>query len=133
VLIHLDSRSDAPLFEQVVFAVKAAVARGDAAPGDRLPSVRDLARDLSINPNTVVRAYEVLERDGVVVRRQGSGCFVSDRGSDLAAGERQRQLFELLRKAVTEAFHLGFRIEDVTKALEQCLQEYDFDGKKRKS
>jgi GntR family transcriptional regulator len=133
VLIRIDPRSPEPLFEQVVFAVKAAVAKGTAAPGDRLPSVRELARELAINPNTVVRAYEALERDGVVVRRQGSGCFVSDRGSDLAQAEKRRQLAELLRRAATEAFHLGFRPEDVAKALAQCLDELQFDGKRRQA
>jgi GntR family transcriptional regulator len=133
VLIRLDPRSTEPLFEQVVFAVKTAVAKGTAAPGERLPSVRELARELAINPNTVVRAYEALERDGVVVRRQGSGCFVSDRGSDLAHAEKRRQLADLLRRAATEAFHLGFRPEDVQKALSQCLDEMDFDGKRRQA
>ena len=133
MLIRIDPRSPEPLFEQVVFAVKAAVAKGVAAAGERLPSVRELARDLAINPNTVVRAYEALERDGVVVRRQGSGCFVSDRGSDLAQAEKRRQLADLLRRAATEAFHLGFRPDDIEKALAQCLDELQFDGKRRQA
>ncbi|MCA8949143.1 MAG: GntR family transcriptional regulator, partial [Planctomycetes bacterium] len=65
VVIRIDPASAEPLFEQIVFAVKQAVARGGAAAGDRLPSVRELARELAINPNTVVRAYEALEHDGV--------------------------------------------------------------------
>ena len=133
MLIRIDPRSPEPLFEQVVFAVKTAVAKGTAAPGDRLPSVRELARELAINPNTVVRAYEVLERDGVVVRRQGSGCFVSDRGSDLAQAQKKKQLVELMRRAATEAFHLGFQPADVERALAQCLDEVQFDGKRRQS
>jgi GntR family transcriptional regulator len=133
VLIRIDPRSAEPLFEQVVFAVKAAVAKGSAAAGDRLPSVRELARELAINPNTVVRAYEALERDGVVVRRQGSGCFVSDRGSDLAQAEKRRQLLDLVRRAVTEAFHLGFQPDDLDKALAQCLDEVRFGGKRRQA
>ncbi|MFO0335134.1 MAG: GntR family transcriptional regulator, partial [Pseudomonadota bacterium] len=92
---------------------------------------RELARELAINPNTVVRAYEVLERDGVIVRRQGAGCFLSDRGSDLAQGEKKKQLVDLMRRAATEAFHLGFQPDDVKKALAQCLDEVQFDGKRR--
>ncbi|MBL8754823.1 MAG: GntR family transcriptional regulator [Planctomycetes bacterium] len=133
MLIRIDPQSPEPLFEQVVFAVKSACAKGILAPGERLPSVRELARDLAINPNTVVRAYEVLERDGVVVRRQGAGCFVSDRGSDLALAEKRRQLQESLRRAVTEAFHLGFQAEDVKKALAQCLEEVQFESKRRQA
>ncbi|MFO0451244.1 MAG: GntR family transcriptional regulator [Pseudomonadota bacterium] len=131
MLIRIDPQSAEPLFEQVVFAVKSAVAKGTAAAGERLPSVRELARELAINPNTVVRAYEVLERDGVIVRRQGAGCFLSDRGSDLAQGEKKKQLVDLMRRAATEAFHLGFQPDDVKKALAQCLDEVQFDGKRR--
>ena len=81
MLIRIDPQSAEPLFEQVVFAVKSAVAKGAAKAGEQLPSVRELARELAINPNTVVRAYEVLERDGVIVRRQGAGCFLTGRGT----------------------------------------------------
>jgi len=131
VIIRLDPRSPEPLFEQVVFAVKTAVARGTAKAGEKLPSVRELARELAINPNTVVRAYEVLERDGVVVRRQGAGVFLTGSGSDLAVAERRRQLQEHLRRAVTEAFHLGFRAEDIEKAFAQCLDELKFEAKEK--
>jgi GntR family transcriptional regulator len=133
MIIRIDPQSAEPLFEQVVFAVKSAVAKGAAAPGERLPSVRELARELAINPNTVVRAYEALERDGVLLRRQGAGCFVSDRGSDRAASERRRQLQDLMARATTEAFHLGFSADDVRKALAQCLDQVQFHGKRRQS
>lgn len=131
MIIRVDPRSPEPLFEQVVFAVKSAVARGTAKTGDRLPSVRELARELAINPNTVVRAYEALERDGVVVRRQGAGVFLTGSGSDLAAAERKKQLHDLLRRAVTEAFHLGFTAEDVEKVLQQCLGETEIKTRRQ--
>jgi GntR family transcriptional regulator len=132
VLIRIDPSSADPLFEQVVYAVKAAVARGTAKEGEKLPSVRELARDLAINPNTVVRAYEVLERDGVVVRRQGAGVFLTGRGSDLAMAERRKQLQAHLRRVVTEAFHLGFAAEEIEKALAQCLDELEFKTERKK-
>jgi GntR family transcriptional regulator len=133
VLIRLDPRSAEPIFEQIVFAVKAALARGTASPGEKLPSVRELARDLAINPNTVVRAYEQLERDGVVVRRQGSGCFLTDRGSELGLAQRRRQLQDLLRRAATDAFHLGFTAEDVRAAMEQSLDQVQFDKNEKET
>jgi GntR family transcriptional regulator len=131
--IRIDPGSAEPLYEQVVFAVKSAVARGTAQPGERLPSVRELARELSINPNTVVRAYEVLERDGVIVRRQGAGCFLTGKSSDRTATERRKQLQELLQRAATEAFHLGFSPDDVRRALEQCLERLHFESPRRKT
>ena len=121
MLLRLDPRSGTPLFEQLVFQVKRAVAEGQLAEGDKLPSVRELARELGINPNTVVRAIEGLERDGVIVRRQGSGCFVQGRSQDLAARERRRRLERLFSEAVTEAFHLGFTAEDMRAALAEEL------------
>jgi GntR family transcriptional regulator len=133
VLIRVDPQSSEPIFEQIAYAVKSAVARGAAAAGERLPSVRELARELAINPNTVVRAYELLEHDGVVVRRQGAGCFLTGRGSELAGAQRRKQLQQLLRRAATEAFHLGFSADEVRKALEQGLDSLQFErsGKER--
>ena len=121
MLLRVDPRSAEPLFEQLVFQVKRAVAEGALASGAKLPSVRELARQLAINPNTVVRAIEALERDGVIVRRQGAGCFVSDRPSELATRERGRRLEALVTRAVTEAFHLGFGAEEIREVLEQRL------------
>jgi GntR family transcriptional regulator len=128
LIIRVDPRSPEPLFEQIAFAVKSAVARGDAVAGQKLPSVRELARELAINPNTVVRAYDALERDGVLIRRQGAGCFLTERGSDLAGAERRRQLQERMRRAATEAFHLGFSADEIRRALDQCLDKLDFQS-----
>lgn len=134
MIIRIDPASPEPLFEQVVFAVKAAVAKGSAAAGDKLPSVRELARELAINPNTVVRAYDALERDGVIVRRQGAGCFLTDQGSgQLAPAERRRQLTDLLRRAATAAFHLGFSAAEIEQAFGRCLTELKFDDKEPKA
>lgn len=126
MVITLDNRSPEPIFEQIAFAVKEGVARGDLAAGEQLPSVRELAQELSVNPNTVVRAYELLTREGVVVRRQGAGCFVTGRTSALDGRHRRRQLGELASRAVTEAFHLGFEADDVRAAVEQALSTVRF-------
>jgi GntR family transcriptional regulator len=131
MMLTIDPHSAEPIFEQIAFSVKEAVARGDLAPGAQLPSVRELAQDLSVNPNTVVRAYELLTRDGVVVRRQGAGCFVTGRSSALSGKHRRRQLVDLVSRTVTEAFHLGFDAEDVRAAVEQALAGIRFDGKSK--
>ena len=126
MLLRVDPAAPEPLFGQIVRRVKEAVAAGELSPGDRLPSVRELARELAINPNTVARAYEALERDGVIVRRQGAGCFVTDRPSPLSAAERRRRLRELARRAVTEAFHLGFDADAVEAAVRSELERVRF-------
>lgn len=123
MLLRLDSRSGQPIFEQIAFGVKNAVARGELNPGDRLPSVRELAKELAINPNTVARAYDALEASGVIVRRQGSGCFVAERNPSLVEAERLRRLDELLERALTEAFHLGFEPAEVLARVEARLEQ----------
>jgi GntR family transcriptional regulator len=123
--MRLDTLSPEPLFAQLVFQVKARVARGELGPGDRLPSVRELAKELAINPNTVARAYGELESQGVIVRRQGSGCFVTGASSALRLDERRRQLAELVDRTVTEAFHLGFDADAVRAAFEKRLRAHE--------
>lgn len=126
MLIRVDPRSAEPIFEQIVFQVKGAVARGEAAQGDKLPSVRSLARDLSVNPNTVVRAYEHLERDGLIVRRQGAGCFIDLNSEALDARARSEQLEALMERTVTEAFHLGARPREIRGSLARALDTLKF-------
>ena len=131
MLLRIDPLRSEPIFEQLAYQVKEAVARGELDPGQRLPSVRELARELTINPNTVARAYERLERDGVIVRRRGSGCFVAPQASVLRDAERRRRLDELVRRAVTEAFHLGLDADAVREALERQLGEVRFPARRK--
>lgn len=133
MFLRIDPHSEEPVFEQIAYAVKQAVARGELADGERLPSVRELARELTINPNTVVHAYELLARDGVVTRRQGAGCFISGRPVAVADGERRRRLDEVVDKAVTTAFHLGFSADDVRRALEAKLRTVQLGPKRREA
>ena len=121
--LRVDPRSAEPIFEQIVFQVKTAAARGDVRSGDRLPSVRELAKELSINPNTVARAYDMLENQGVIVRKQGSGCFLTGETSSLELAQRKRKLEELISRAVTEGYHLGFDGDDLRKSLEKRLRD----------
>src|SRR5690349_20960325 len=130
MFLRLDLTSAEPVFEQIAFAVKDAVAKGEVAAGAKLPSVRELAQELAINPNTVVRAYEALERDGVVTRRQGAGCFVTGRGSSLNGRARRRQLEDLAQRTVTEGYHLGFSPDDIRAALEDALGQLRFERRK---
>jgi GntR family transcriptional regulator len=122
MLLRLDPLSAEPIFEQIVFQVKAQVARGVLRSGDKLPSVRELAKELAINPNTVARAYQALESQDLIVRRQGSGCFVTGNTSALKLESRKKQLDQLIHRTVTEAFHLGFGADELRSALEKRLR-----------
>jgi GntR family transcriptional regulator len=130
MLLRIDPAAAVPIFEQLVQRVKEAVAAGQLAPGDQLPSVRELARELAINPNTVARAYERLEAEDVIVRRQGAGCFVTERRSALTARERSRRLAASMRRLVTDAFHLGASPEELSAALATELERLHFPEKR---
>ncbi|HTN01460.1 GntR family transcriptional regulator [Planctellipticum variicoloris] len=109
--------SRVPIYQQLVQQVRSGVARGDLAAEERLPSVRQLSRDLVINPNTVARAYTELEREGMLHTRPGLGVFVAAVKTELTKDVRRRRLVELLDGLLTEAVHLGFSREEVQKLL----------------
>src|SRR5271170_5105785 len=92
----LDLKSGMPVYRQIIDQVHAARASGAIRPGDQLPTVRQLAVDLSINPNTVVRAYRELELTGALTTHQGTGTFVTDKKVEPNSAERERKLDQLM-------------------------------------
>jgi len=96
---------------------------GRLQPEDPLPSVRQLAVELAVNPNTVARAYLDLEIEGVIYKRQGAGTFVSGQGVEMTKGERRRVLNELLEKALVEGVNLGLTERELRQAFERVLEK----------
>ena len=96
-----------PVYEQIVFAAKRAVARGVLRPGDRFPSVRELSRELKVNPNTVQKAIAELTARGVIEVHPGRGCYVSQQ-QQLSAEARQAAMGPMLEALLVEAVRLGF-------------------------
>ena len=119
----IDPKSGVPFYRQVIEQVKFGIARGDLGPGDRLPTVRQLAVDLSINPNTVIRAYREMEIEGVVDSHQGSGTFVSRRKPEIDALERRRMLDQILTELLARASDYGFTLDEVLDGLRQRKEE----------
>jgi GntR family transcriptional regulator len=119
VLVSIDSKSGVPFYRQIIEQVKFAIARGDLEPGDRLPTVRQLAVDLSINLNTVVRSYRELEIEGAIETQQGSGTFVGRKRPRIDDLERQRMLDQILTELLARASDYGFTLEEVLKGLGQ--------------
>ena len=89
---EINSASRLPIYQQLVQQVREAIARGDLKPEEQLPSVRQLSRDLVINPNTVARAYTELEREGLLNNRPGRGVFVAEPKDELTKDARRRRL-----------------------------------------
>jgi len=117
--IQLDVKSGVPFYRQIIDQVKAAIATQSIAPGDRLPTVRQLAVDLSINPNTVSRAYTELELTGLVETQMGSGTFVGSRPVERNDVERRRVLDQLCQEFLSRASTHGFTLDDVLENLQQ--------------
>src|SRR5277367_4575917 len=114
---RLDGHSGVPVYRQLIDQVQAAVASGVLATGDQLPTVRQVAVDLVINPNTVLRAYREMEIRGTLDTQQGSGTFIADRKIEFSKGERERQLGQLVGEFVSRAGSAGFTVEQLVKAL----------------
>ncbi len=116
---HLDTQSGVPYYRQVVEQVKFGIARGQLAPGDQLPTVRQLAVDLAINPNTVVRAYRQLETEQLLRTQQGSGTFVSGKRPPIDLAERQRMLDQIITDLMARGSSYGFSLDDILQGLSQ--------------
>src|SRR5688572_6232216 len=98
----IDPRSPVPLYEQIAARIRGAVAGGDYAAGDALPSVRQLSAKLRVNPATVVQAYRDLEREGFVEMRHGAGTFVRQLRDAQRDGERAKQAREMVRRFIAD-------------------------------
>jgi len=122
VFEQIDPRSPTPLYAQIAGRLRVAVASGELRPGASLPSVRQLAARLRVNPATVVQAYRDLETEGFVEMRQGAGTFVREVVAERRAGERSKQAAELVRHMVAEAGRLGLSTKDVVQAIERELE-----------
>jgi GntR family transcriptional regulator len=121
-----DPTSRVPIYRQLMEQVRHAVARGRLRPGTRLPSVRQLSRELVVNPNTVARTYTELEREGVLNTRQGLGVFVAEPQDDLSAGARRERFTEALDRFLTESVHLGYGAEEVLAAVAKRIKAFQF-------
>ncbi len=123
MFVNIDPANGLPIFRQIVQQVKTAVAVGRLAPEDPLPSVRQLATDLRVNPNTVARAYLDLEIEGVIYKRQGHGTFVSGQGAGMPKRERLRAAGQHLEKALIEGVHLGLGEDEMREAFDAALEK----------
>jgi GntR family transcriptional regulator len=116
--VTIDTRDATPIYAQLERALRAAMATGRLRAGDQLPTVRQLAVELSINANTVARVYAELERAGAIETRRGVGSFVSAAGAQAAPPrEQERRLRAFVTRVLADADAAGFSKEDVIAAL----------------
>ena len=120
---RLDPHSGVPVYRQLIDQVQAAIATSALRTGDQLPTVRRVAVDLAINPNTVSRAYREMELRGILDTQQGTGTFVAGNQIKHPPAERRRQLTQLTTEFVARAGSAGFTVQDLQQALHQLAPE----------
>ena len=120
---RLDLHSGVPLYRQLIDQVQAAIAGEALVPGDQLPTVRQVAVDLEINPNTVMRAYREMEIRGILDTQQGTGTFVAQQTIDRDALEHSRGLEQLVEEFAARAGAGGFNLEELMTALRDRVAE----------
>jgi GntR family transcriptional regulator len=106
-LIDIDSRSSKPIYEQIIDKVKENIIKKILKPGDKLPSVRELASLITINPNTISKAYNELERMKVIEVVRGKGTFVAENFEPIMDKEKMREIEEYMKKIIIEAHYIG--------------------------
>lgn len=125
---RLDLHSGVPAYRQIIDQVTGGTATGALAAGDQLPTVRQLAVDLSINPNTVIRAYRELEIRGVLDTQQGTGTFIGHQKIQRDDAERQRRLNQVVGEIAARAGSAGITIDELVER----LREVQVDGGKKR-
>ena len=120
---RLDLHSGVPVYRQIIDQVRGGIASSSLVAGDQLPTVRQLAVDLAINPNTVIRAYRELELGGLLESHQGTGTFISTQKIERGDAERERQLEQIVGDTVARAGASGFTVEDLIEQLRGLVSE----------
>ncbi|HWY03937.1 MAG TPA: GntR family transcriptional regulator [Candidatus Acidoferrum sp.] len=117
----IDLHSGMPVYRQLIDQVRSGIASGSLIAGDQLPTVRQLAVDLAINPNTVMRAYRELEFGGLLETHQGTGTFITKKKLEKNSAERERQLGQMAGEFAARAGAAGFSLEDLIDRLRDLL------------
>ena len=117
----IDLHSGVPVYRQLIDQVRGGIASGALTAGDQLPTVRQLAVDLEINPNTVMRAYRELELGGVLESHQGTGTFIANKKIERSSAERDRQLTQLAGEFAARVGAAGLALEDLIERLRDLM------------
>src|SRR5438128_7568357 len=115
--LRLDGASGVPVYRQLIDQILTAIASGKLAAGEQLPTVRQVAVDLAINPNTVMRAYRELEIRGILSTQQGTGTFITEQKVKAGEAQRRRRLSQMVGEMVARAGGEGFSLEEIEEAL----------------
>jgi GntR family transcriptional regulator len=122
---RIDNASDRAVYLQIIDQVKRDIALGRLAKEERLPTVRQLAQQLAINPNTIAKAYRQLEQEGIIVTRSGAGAFIANLDSMLSKAVRRKLICDELERIVVEAFHMQIDRETIADWFHTALEKFN--------
>ncbi len=123
--IQIDQGSNRPVYQQVVDRVKRDVALSRLRPGEKLPTVRSLASQLVINPNTIAKAYRTLEQQGVIVTRPGSGAFVAAPTSGLNMSVKKEIITAQMERLIVDSVHMAIDAKRLRQWFDEQLARFD--------
>ncbi len=127
---RIDNASDRAVYLQIIDQVKRDIALGRLAREERLPTVRQLSQQLTINPNTIAKAYRQLEQEGIIVTRAGAGAFIANLDSVLSKAVRRKLICDELERIVVEAFHMQIDKETMTDWFHTILEKFNLTSEK---
>ena len=132
MFLKIDATNGVPLYFQIAKEVKHSIAVGSLRPGEQLPSVREVALQITVNPNTVAKAYRELELQGIVETRRGTGTFVSKEVVSISKEERSRTVAELIDRALDEAEHLRMSESELMRLFDDRVTAFKKEKERRK-
>ena len=124
--IKINNASPRPIYQQIIDQIKRDIALGRLKAGEKLPTVRQLAAQLVLNPNTISRAYRQLEQDGIIVTRPGAGAFVAELSSNLSRSVRKKLLCQQIERLVVEAVHMQIDARTLGEWFDSTARKFKF-------
>jgi GntR family transcriptional regulator len=130
---RIDNTSDRPVYQQIIDQVKRDIALGRLIKDEKLPTVRQLAKQLAINPNTIAKAYRQLEQEGIIVTKPGAGAFVTNLDSNLSRSVRKKIVSDELQQIAVEAFHMQIDRQTLLELFNSAVEKFNLPLRKEKS
>ncbi len=128
--IRIDNASDRPVYQQIIDQVKRDIALGRIIKNEKLPTVRQLAGQIAINPNTIAKAYRQLEQQGIIVTKAGAGAFVANLDSNLSRSVRKKIISEELERIAVDAFHMQIDSQTLLEWFNNGVVKFNLASKK---
>jgi GntR family transcriptional regulator len=123
---RIDNASGRPVYQQIIDQVKRDIALGRLIKEEKLPTVRELARQIAINPNTIGKAYRQLEQEGIIVTKPGAGAFVASLDSNLNRSVRKKLISEELERIAVEAYHMQIDKQTLLELFDNSIEKFNF-------